>query len=102
MTICFLDTLKLMGNIISNAIFLTYYKLGKVFHLCGGSYYTNFQNRKQSILIIVFIGDKIYNPVSLNTRAIYNVLTDKKKRAPSCVEKWSENYPIHCTKEIVV
>ncbi len=25
---------------------------------------------------IVFIGDKIYNPVSLNTRAIYNVLTD--------------------------
>ncbi len=36
---------------------------------------------------IMFIGDKIYNPVSLNTRAIYNVLTDKKKRAPSCIEK---------------
>ncbi len=36
---------------------------------------------------IVYIGDKIYNPVSLNTRAIYNVLTDKKKRAPSCIEK---------------
>ncbi len=35
----------------------------------------------------------IYNPVSLNTRAIYNVLLDKKKRSPSCIEKWSENYP---------
>ncbi len=42
---------------------------------------------------IVFIGDKIYNPVSLNTRAIYNALTDKKKRVPSRVEKWRENYP---------
>ncbi len=41
---------------------------------------------------IVFFGDKIYNPVSL-TRAIYNVLTDEKKRAPSCIEKWSEDYP---------
>ncbi len=41
---------------------------------------------------IVFIRDNIYNPVSLNTRDIYNVLTDKKKRAPSCIEKWSENY----------
>ncbi len=38
---------------------------------------------------IVFIGDKIYNPASLNTRAIYNVLTDKKKSIPSCIEKWS-------------
>ncbi len=42
----------------------------------------------------MFIGDKIYNPVSLNTRTICNVLIDKKKRAPSCIEKWSENYPI--------
>ncbi len=42
---------------------------------------------------IVFIGDKIYNLVSLNTRAIYNVLTDEKKRVPLCIDKWSENYP---------
>ncbi len=41
----------------------------------------------------MFIGDKMYSLVSLNTRAIYNVLTDKKKRAPSCIDKWSEDYP---------
>ncbi len=50
-------------------------------------------NLKTKHTDIVFIGDKIYNPVSLNTRAIYNVLIDKKKRAPSCIQKWSENYP---------
>ncbi len=32
-------------------------------------------------------------PVSLNTKAIYNVLTGKRKRVPSCIEKWSEDYP---------
>ncbi len=31
--------------------FLIYNKLGKAFHLCGGIYYTNLQNPKQSILI---------------------------------------------------
>ncbi len=36
---------------------------------------------------IVFIGDKLCNAVLLNTRAIYNVLTDKKKRALSCIDK---------------
>ncbi len=36
----------------------------------------------------MFIVDKMYN-----TRAIFNVLTDKKNRAPSCTEKWSEEYP---------
>ncbi len=77
MTTHFLDTLKLIENIISSAIFLTYYKLGKAFHLCGGTH-TNLQSQK---------------PVSLNTRTIYNVLADKKKRTSSCIEKWSENYP---------
>ncbi len=44
MTICFLNTLKLIGNIISSAIFLTYYKLDKAFQLCGWAYYKNLQN----------------------------------------------------------
>ncbi len=52
---------------------------------------------------IVFIGDKIYNRVSLNTKSIYNVLIDKKKRAPLCIEKWSENYPgFHTAQKLVV
>ncbi len=43
-------------------------------------------------LTLSYIKSSSYNPVSLNTRAIYNVLTYKMKRAPSCIEKWSENY----------
>ncbi len=35
----------------------------------------------------------MYNPVSFNTRAIYNVLIDNKQTTPSCIEKWSEDYP---------
>ncbi len=41
------------------------------------------QNKKHTD--IVFISDKMYNPVSLTTRAIYKVLIDKIQRAPSCI-----------------
>ncbi len=51
----------------------------------------------------MFIGDKIYNPVSLNSRAIYNVLTDKKKMPPSCIEKWSDDYScFHTAQKMAV
>ncbi len=48
---------------------------------------------------IVFISDKMFKPISLNTRAIYNVLTDKKQRATSYIEEWSENYPCFHTAQ---
>ncbi len=89
MTTCFLDTMKLKGNIISSAInFLDILHIRQSISSVWRDIYKSLNPKTKYTDIF---GDKMYNSASMNMRAI--IQCAKKQRAPSCIEKWSDDYP---------